>query len=111
MPYRLVHNEAGTVIAFFEAGENTRTYTKFTLVERATEKDCLSELAKIGANEIYIDSIKRKIVDESPALTKDTEAVKLLPEKWEVLADGSVKVAYEIKPVAIEKEPIIEVQK
>lgn len=52
-----------------------------------------------------------KVIDEKPALTKDTEAVKLPPEKWQVLEDGSVKVAYEIKPVAIEKEPIIEVQK
>jgi hypothetical protein len=48
-----------------------------------------------------------KVIDEKPALTKDTEAVKLPPEKWEILEDGSVKVAYEIKPVAVAKEPIL----
>lgn len=48
-----------------------------------------------------------KVIDEKPALTKDTEAVKLPPEKWEILSDGSVKVAYEIKPVAVAKEPIL----
>jgi len=47
-----------------------------------------------------------KVIDEKPALTKDQEAVKLPPEKWEVLADGSVKVAYEVKPIAIVKEPV-----
>jgi len=46
------------------------------------------------------------VIDEKPALTKDTEAVKLPPKKWEVLEDGSVKVAYEIKPVEIVKEPV-----
>ena len=59
-----------------------------------------------------ISTIKRtenpkpvEVVDEKPTLTKDQEAVKLSPEKWEILADGSVKVAYEIKPVVV-KEPV-----
>jgi hypothetical protein len=48
-----------------------------------------------------------EVIDEKPTLTKDTEAVKLPPEKWTILEDGSVKVAYEIKPVAVAKEPIL----
>ena len=47
-----------------------------------------------------------KLIDEKPTLTKDTEATKLPPEKWTILEDGSVKVAYEIKPVAIVKKPV-----
>lgn len=60
-----------------------------------------------------ISAIKRtenpkpvEVIDEKPALTKDTEAVKLPPEKWTILEDGSVKVAYEIKPVVIVKKPV-----
>jgi hypothetical protein len=50
--------------------------------------------------------VKRRIIAEAPTRTKDQTATKLPPEKWEVLSDGSVKVAYEIKPVAVEKEPV-----
>ena len=107
MPYRLIHDGAGVIIGCFEAGERTKTYTKFTLVEKPTEAECLTELAKLGAKEIYLDSVKRRIITEAPTLTKDTEAVKLPPEKWTILEDGSVKVAYEIKPVAVAKEPIL----
>ena len=106
MPYRLIHDGAGTVIGFFEAGERTRTYTKFTLIEKPTEAECVAELEKLGAKEICIDSVKRRIITEAPTRTKDQTATKLPPEKWEVLSDGSVKVAYEIKPVAVEKEPV-----
>jgi hypothetical protein len=52
---------------------------------------------------IEISAIKRtenpqpvKVIDEKPTLTKDQKAVKLPPEKWQVLEDGSVKVVYEI---------------
>ena len=72
-------------------------------------------IRKYRNGRVEISAIKRtenpqpvKIVDTKPALTKDQEAVKLPPEKWEVLADGSVKVAYEVKPVAIVKEPILD---
>ena len=106
MPYRLIHDGAGTVIGFFEAGERTRTYTKFTLIEKPTEAECVAELEKLGAKEMYVDSVKRRIITEAPTLTKDTEAVKFPPEKWTILEDGSVNVAYEIKPVAIVKEPV-----
>ena len=106
MPYRLIHDGTGTVIEFFEAGERTRTYTKFTLIEKPTEAECMAELEKLGAKEMYVDSVKRRIIAEAPTLTKDTEAVKLPPEKWTILEDGSVKVAYEIKPVEIVKEPV-----
>ena len=60
-----------------------------------------------------ISAIKRtenpkqvEVIDGKPTLAKDQEVVKLPPEKWEILADGSVKVVYEIKPVVIVKEPV-----
>lgn len=91
------------MIGFFEAGERTRTYTKFTLIEKPTEAECVAELEKLGAKEICIDSVKRRIITEAPTLTKDTEVVKLPPDQWTILEDGSVKVAYEIKPVELTK--------
>ena len=44
-----------------------------------------------------------KLIDEKPTLTKDTEVVKLPPDQWTILEDGSVKAAYEIKPVELTK--------
>jgi len=102
MPYRLIHDGTGTVIGFFEAGERTRTYTQFTVVEKPTEAECMAELEKLGATEIYIDSVKRRIITEAPTLTKDTEAAMLPPDQWTILEDGSVKVAYEDTELVVE---------
>jgi len=106
MPYRLIHDGQGTIIGMFEAGKNTKTYTKYNLVEKSTEDDCLTELVKLAPKEIYIDSVKYQIVDEAPALTKDQTAVKLLPERWEVLEGGKVKVAYEVKAKEAALDPV-----
>ena len=66
---------------------------------------------EIGTTPKTADPQPVKIVDEAPTLTKDQVAVKLPVEKWEVLKDGSVKVAYEVKTAEIVKEPILEATK
>jgi len=52
---------------------------------------------EIGLTPKTIDPRPAQIVDEKPMLAQDQEAVKLPPEKWEVMEDGKVKVAYEVK--------------
>ncbi len=65
-------------------------------------------MVKISAVQKTENPQPAKVVDVKPTLTKEQTLVKLPPEKWEVLADGTVKVAYELKTVKPVKEPVLE---
>jgi len=95
MPYRLIHDGQGTIIGMFEAGKNTRTYTKYSLVEKSTEDDCLAELAKLAPKEIYIDSVKYPLLNKPLEPLADNQEATCL--SWEILEDGSVKITYGVQ--------------
>ena len=61
---------------------------------------------EIGLTPKTADPQPAKVVDEAPTLTKEQTATKLPPEKWQVQADGSVKVVYEVKTKEAALEPV-----
>ena len=62
---------------------------------------------EIGLTPKTIDPQPAQVVDEKPTLPQDQEAIKLPPEKWEVLEDGRVKVAYAVKKKKARLESVL----